>query len=87
MPRVKRILRRWLPMAFVITALCGLAYLVAQQVLRQDANDPQIQMAEDAAAALAHGGAVESVLPAAQVDLAQSLAPFVIVFDDTGTPL
>jgi hypothetical protein len=85
--RVKRILRQWLPLAIVITAFSGLVYLAVQQVLRQDANDPQIQMAEDAAAALARGETVASVLPAGQVDVAQSLAPFVIVFDDAGTPV
>jgi hypothetical protein len=44
-------------------------------------------MAEDAAAVLARGDRVESVLPTTQVDLEQSIAPFITVFDDTGTPL
>jgi hypothetical protein len=87
MRRIKSILRHWLPLAVVITAMSGLVYLAVQQALRQGANDPQIQMAEDAAAVLARGGSVESVLPTAQVDLAQSIAPFIMVFDDTGTPL
>jgi hypothetical protein len=87
MRRVKSILRRWLPLAVVITAMSGLVYVAVQQALRLDANDPQIQMAEDAAEALARGGTVASVLPADQVDLARSLAPFVIVLDDAGAPL
>jgi len=62
-------------------------YLVVQQVLRQDANDPQIQMAEDTVQALAGGASVESIMPVNQVDLAQSLAPFVIVYDEGGVPL
>jgi hypothetical protein len=84
---IKSILRNWLPIAVVITAMSGLVYLAVQQALRQGANDPQIQMAEDAATVLAHGGTVESVLPTTQVDLEQSIAPFITVFDDTGTPL
>ncbi|MGA9398381.1 MAG: hypothetical protein WBV22_09005 [Anaerolineaceae bacterium] len=87
MRRVKSILRYWLPMAVVITALSGLVYLALQQVLRQNANDPQIQMAEDTAQALASGASVESLMPVNQVDLLQSLAPFVIVYDDGGIPV
>jgi hypothetical protein len=81
MLKVKSILRHWLPMAVVVTATCVLAYTLAQQLLRTGANDPQVQMAEDAADALAAGQAPEAVLPSAQVDLARSLAPFLIVYD------
>jgi hypothetical protein len=87
MPKVKSILRHWLPLAVVITALCGLVYLAVQQDLRQGANDPQIQIAEDAATALAGGAPVESVLPAGRVDVAESLAPFLVVFDGSGGPV
>jgi hypothetical protein len=84
MPRIKNILGLWLPMAVVITLLLGMAYLVAQQVLRMNANDPQIQIAEDAAAALTNGQPIESVVPTTKVDIATSIAPFVVVFDDSG---
>jgi hypothetical protein len=87
MRMIKSVLRQWLPLAVVITAMSGLVYLAVQQALRQGANDPQIQMAEDAAAALARGGTMESVLPTTEVDLEQSIAPFIMVFDETGTPL
>jgi len=87
MQHIKYILRGWLPMAFVITAMCGLVYLATQQTLRLGANDPQIQLAEDAAEHLSGGGTVESILPARQIDLAKSIAPFIIVFDEAGKPL
>lgn len=87
MRRVKNILKQWLPLVVVITAMCGLIYLSVQQALRHGANDPQIQMAEDAADALSRGEPVESVLPVSQVDLSRSLAPFVIVFNDAGKPV
>ncbi len=80
---VRHVLRHWLPLAAVITAMCGLAYLLVQQAGRQGANDPQIQLAEDAAVALAQGAAAESLLPT-QIDVGKSLAPFVIVYDDAG---
>jgi len=87
MSKAKNILRHWLPLAAVITLLCGLVYLTAQQSLRQGANDPQIQMAEDAAMALAAGGTPETVLPVAQVEMSSSLAPFMVIYNDMGKPL
>jgi hypothetical protein len=84
--RIKNIIRHWLPLAVVTVLLCGLVYLAVQQSLRWGANDPQIQMAEDAAAALAAGGTPESVLPATQVDLSTSLAPFLVIYRYTGEP-
>lgn len=83
----KTILRRWLPLALLATAFCGLVYVAVQQSLRLGANDPQIQLAEDTADALARGGAVASLVPASQVDIARSLAPFVVVFNDKGEAL
>jgi hypothetical protein len=84
MDKLKNILRHWIPLAVAITALCGLVYLVVQQELRQTANDPQIQIAEDAALAMENGAPVNSRLPADKVAIEKSLSPFVIVFDDRG---
>ena len=69
-------LRRWLPVAAAATVLAGTLYVVAQQQLRSDANDPQVQMAEDAAT---QGVTVAAAgLPA--VDVKRSLAPWLIVY-------
>jgi hypothetical protein len=86
MYRVTNILRQWLPLAVVITLLCGLIYTAGQQMLRWSANDPQIQMAQDTAAALTAGASVDAVVPATQVDIAASLAPYLVVYDDRGAP-
>ncbi len=80
-------LKAWLPMAVAITMLAGLVYLSVQQAYRLGANDPQIQMAEDGAAALAAGQPAQSIVPAGKVDIAQSLAPYVVVFDADGKSL
>ena len=85
--KIKNIIRYWLPLAAVTTLLSGLIYLAVQQSLRWGANDPQIQMAEDAAAALAAGGSLASVLPAGQVEISSSLAPFMVIFNARGEPL
>jgi hypothetical protein len=84
---ILNILKKWLPLALVTAGLCALVYLTVQQSLRMGANDPQIQMAEDAASQLDNAASVESVIPANKVEIAGSLAPFVIVFDQSGKVL
>lgn len=74
----------WVTVFTVITIFTGLVYAAVQQDYRQTANDPQIQMAEDAAAQLSEGASIKSVIPAAKVDIARSLAPFVAVYDGNG---
>jgi hypothetical protein len=80
-------LKHWLPLAVMATLFAGIIYGTVQQSFRTGADDPQIQMAQDAVAALAGQLPVESVLPAGQVDLALSLAPYLIVFNPEGAPL
>ena len=84
MTRTTLVLKHWLPIAAVTTILCLLVYATVQQVFRNSANDPQIQMAEDAAAALAHDAPVASVVPPARIDIERSLAPFTVVLDGKG---
>jgi hypothetical protein len=84
---VKTIVKYWLIMAVTITGLVGLCYAAIQQDIRQSANDPQIQMAEDSAAKLADGQPIQHVVPSEKVDIAKSLAPYIIIFDATGKPL
>jgi hypothetical protein len=84
MMTIFKIIKKWLPLAAVTVGLSMLVYLAVQQSLRMGANDPQIQLAEDAALSLNAGGSVESVVPAAKVEISSSLAPFIVVFDDAG---
>lgn len=81
---VIRVLKYWLLVAIVVSGLCFLAYGLLQQDLRLNANDPQIQMAEDAAAQLAAGQSAQTIVPTNKVDIASSLAPYMIVFDANG---
>jgi hypothetical protein len=85
--RVKKIMRRWLVTAAVSTVLCLLVYASTQQVLRQSANDPQIQMAEDAANTLSNGIDISKVVPSANIDISQSLSPFIIIYNNNGSPI
>ncbi len=88
---IRIVLKTWLPIAIGITILAGLIYLSVQQAYRMGANDPQIQIAEDGASALAAAEdprqALQSIVPSGEVDIAQSLAPYVIVFDANGKAL
>jgi hypothetical protein len=69
------------------TFIAGTAANISHQVLRMSANDPQIQMAEDAAQRLNAGENAASIVPDRKVDMASSLAPFVTVYDDVGKPV
>ena len=53
------ILKNWFGYLAVITLLCGIIYIVAQQNFRMSANDPQYQMAEDAINALNNGAGLK----------------------------
>jgi len=71
----------WLAVLVVSFGIVGFADLAVQQNYRLSANDPQIQMAEDAVAALQHGEVPTSVVGSSKVDVRNSLAPFEIIVD------
>lgn len=73
-----------LPLWFLATALSALVYGAVQQNYRQSANDPQIQMAEDSAKILSSGIPAASVVGLVKVNPADSLAPFLIVYEEAG---
>lgn len=77
----------WIPMGIAVTLLSGLIYATVQQAIRVSANSPQIQMAEDAAADMERKVVPGAIIPKVNVDMADSLAPFMIVYDDMGTVL
>jgi hypothetical protein len=80
----RAILRAWLPLAVAVTCVCGLVYVTAQQMLRLGANEPQVQVAQDWAAALEEGASPDSIGNAGKVDIAVSLSTFLAVYDDAG---
>jgi hypothetical protein len=84
MPSILEISRRSLALAAVSTIICLLVYGTVQQSLRNGANDPQIQMVEDAARALERGDAIDKVVPAGTVEVERSLAPFLMIYDAGG---
>ena len=69
----------------VVTLIFAAIYLTAQQNYRQSADDPQIQLAEDAVVAL-NKGAIPQWNATNQIDAGASLSPFIIIYDASGTP-
>jgi hypothetical protein len=84
MPSILEVSRRSLPLAAASTIICLLVFVTVQQSLRIGANDPQVQMAEDAARALERGETIDKVVPAAKVEIERSLAPFLMIYDAAG---
>ena len=79
--------RVWLLGILILASGALGAYIVQQQLHRQAANDPQLQLAQDGAAALERGRSPAQLVAGDTVDVARSLTPFVIVLDDTGKPV
>lgn len=77
----------WLPLGLVATLCIGTSYLVGQQVLRQSAYDPAVQLSTDIARSMSTGQPSSSDTSGVVVDMANSLAPFTIVYDSAGTPI
>jgi len=73
----------WLPLVVIVTLLSGLIYVVAQQMYRQSANDPQIQMAEDIAKHLDSGQSVNSAVGTENVDIRNSLSTYITIYDSS----
>jgi hypothetical protein len=73
----------WLAVLAIIILVFGTIYTVVQQSQRMDANYPQIQIAEDTAAAL-NQGVKPNTFVQDKVNINASLAPFVIVYNKYG---
>ncbi len=86
-PTIRRALAFFVPSIVLAALACGLVYAAVQQDLRMGANDPQLQMAEDAARGLDAGAQPPALVGATKVDVAVSLAPFLAVYDLSGKVL
>lgn len=72
-------------LTLAMLGIVGFATVAVQQYYRMAANDPQIQMAEDAATQLAGGTSPTAVVPGTPVvDPSKSLSPFIMVVDSNG---
>lgn|SRR5437868_9820307 len=72
---------QWIPLAALTVLLTGMIYVATQQTYRSGANDPQIQMATDATNALERGASPQDLITASKIDIAESLAPYLAIYD------
>ena|ERR1035437_621501 len=82
--QIQNVFKIWIPLAIVTTGLCGLIYLTVQQDIRIGANDPQIQIAEDVSRHVSLGESPLSFIPPIKVEISESLANYIVIFDDKG---
>jgi hypothetical protein len=75
---------QWIPLAILAVCLAGTVYLATQSNYRSSANDPQVQLATDARNALMVGATPQSLVATHQIDIAQSLAPYLVIYDADG---
>jgi hypothetical protein len=86
MDKMSTILKAWFPFAITVSLICVILYGVVQQNYRQNADDPQYQMATDAVAALQRQeNPMTLVNPV--VDLSVGLSPYLIFYDAQGKPI
>jgi hypothetical protein len=78
--------KSWFGYAAAITLVCGIIYATVQQGYRQTANDPQFQLAEDAANALSKGIDPKAIVGNAPgIEISQSLSPYLIIYNGNGS--
>jgi hypothetical protein len=80
---MKKTFLNWLPFAIVSTILFITIYTVAQQSIRQNANDPQIQLAQDYSNALEKGTGPALIANPTSFDISKTLDNFVIIVDSS----
>lgn len=74
-------------LVFAFTLLGGVAAITMQQMLRRGANEPQQQMVESYSIKIASGTSPSEAIPAGHIDISQSLEPFLIFYDNFGSPI
>lgn len=81
-------MRIWIPIAIAVTGLCAVSFGTVQQLYRQTLNDPQVQIAEDAAFALESGAKPATLIASStKINIATSLRAFTVVYDKDLNPI
>jgi len=85
MNKYTTIFKNWFAYAAIITLLCGIIYVTVLQSFRLQANDPQVEMVQDAALNINKGADPKIITgtgPA--MDISQNLSPYLVVYDPAG---
>lgn len=76
----------YLLIAMVVTVIFGVQYVAIQQNYRSNANDPQIQTAREINLKLHERKSIDQYFNDT-IDIAQSLFPFIVLYDKNEKPL
>lgn len=83
---MKKALYYWVITSFLLVVVFGTGFICVQQALRQNANELLVIQAEDLSAKLEDGTKFSDLnLPV--VNVAKSITPFVIIYDERGNEL
>ena len=80
-PRVRSAIKRFIPLGFAITLIFFFIFLIVQQALRLGANEQVVQIAHDVSDALGQGAPYSAFSSPRPVNIASSLSPYAILFD------
>ena len=81
----RKVILAWLPIAVTVAGCCVLIYFAVQQNYRNSANNPQIQMAEDAVDELSLSVPPGEIVGHTELfDAGKSLRPFLAIYDKEG---
>lgn len=86
-PRVRSAVKRFIPLGFAVTLIYLFVFLIIQQTLRLGANEPVVQIAHDVSDALGQGAPYTAFNTPRPVNIATSLSPYAILFDQDGKML
>src|SRR5579863_9832836 len=85
MNKYASVFNAWFGYAAIITLACFIIYVTVLQDFRLSANDPQVQMAQDAAIAIDRGVDPKSLAGTnTTLELSQNLSPFLVVYNPSG---
>jgi len=85
MNKYANVFKAWFGYTAIITLACGIIYVTVQQDFRLSANDPQLQMAQDAGIAIDKGADPKNLAGTnTNLELSQNLSPFLVVYDTSG---
>ena len=85
--KIFSIIPHWLPLGMAITLVCGTVYASARFILRSEANDPQIQVAEDTVRFLDNEGVYPEMLNQFPVPIGKSLSSYVVLYNLDKEPI
>ena len=83
----KAIIINYLGAGAAISIIMATFYVLVQQMYRDNANDPQIELACELKQRLEHGKSVEHLLPGDTIELGNSLRSFITFYNDEAIPL